>query len=56
MKETQEEKFINDIMEVVDEYLNNRGDAAVLVDFFSATVDVIQKQIINQEGERPTLH
>ena len=56
LSDIKDDKFINDIMDIVDEYLCNQGDATVLVDFFSAVADAVHRQVVNQEGERPTLH
>ena len=56
MSDEQDSKFINDVMVVVDAYLNDDGDASLLVNYFATIAEAVQKQIIDQEGERPTLH
>ena len=56
MSDEQDDKFINDIMDVVDVYLNDNGDAGLLVNYFLTVANTVQKQITNQEEESPTLH
>ena len=56
MRDTKDDEFINDIMNVVEEYLVSNGDASLLVNYFLSVANTVQRQIIEQEGKRPTLH
>ena len=57
MRTTKDDKFINDIMEIIDEYLHNEGNANLLASYFTSIATQVNVQIIEMELEKEhTLH
>lgn len=64
MRNAKDQAFIDNIMDVVDEYLRNEGDANLLANYFGAISKQVEAQTEamcleenHKEGQiKPTLH
>ena len=58
MNDPKDDRFINDIMEIVDAYLRDDGDANLLSHYFASVAAQVHVQVIEMELEKGehTLH